>query len=159
MVTTESSDGFFLTGNSGFIQVKLSDGWVSSLENCAAACAASSEYFIYGQTSSSCNEDGCKCFCEVPGSTTCNQISLSHYNLYKKTISKACRPWRPKDNAWPGLSSDDRDHNHCRNPDGENGPWCYTLTENPNGKMWAYCTQILACTERQLAILPDTDSF
>ena len=37
-----------------------------------------------------------------------------------------------------------KDHNYCRNPDGDdNGPWCYTT----NSKVrWEYCKQIPRCS-------------
>ena len=34
------------------------------------------------------------------------------------------------------------DHNFCRNPDGEPGPWCYTI--DPSVR-WKYCSQIPEC--------------
>ena len=37
-----------------------------------------------------------------------------------------------------------KDHNYCRNPDGDdNGPWCYTT--NPKVR-WEYCKQIPRCS-------------
>ena len=33
--------------------------------------------------------------------------------------------------------------NYCRNPDGEDGPWCYTTDVN---ERWAYCTETPKCT-------------
>ena len=53
-----------------------------------------------------------------------------------------CQFWTkkvPNDQNFEGL----RNHNECRNPDGESGPWCYTEYKH---RRWESC-EIRACGE------------
>ena len=43
---------------------------------------------------------------------------------------------------YPSRGLLDGDGNHCRNPDGEPGPWCYTTDANTR---WESCSQIPQC--------------
>ena len=49
-------------------KLEISKGKVSSLEQCAKACADVSSLFIYGKKgskSTACDDGGCSCICEV----------------------------------------------------------------------------------------------
>ena len=71
-----------------------------SQEECAEACRGESTWFTYGRNymlgdgasffnpqgdleHDRCNGDGCKCYCEVPGSDSCSQTEHKGYDLYK----------------------------------------------------------------------------
>jgi hypothetical protein len=71
-----------------------------SQEECAEACRGESKWFAYGRNydpfdgvslsnplgdyeHDRCDGDGCRCFCEVPGSDSCSQTEHKGYDLYK----------------------------------------------------------------------------
>jgi hypothetical protein len=60
-----------------------------------------------------------------------------------------CVPWRNVNSPYPGSlnwpEDDSKDHNFCRNYDGEPRPWCYTNLAGGNN--WDYCNP--ATTEIQ----------
>ena len=72
---------------------------------------------------------------------------------YRGSVAKTkegleCLSWavKEKNNGaagkyWPGETRNGvGDHNLCRNPDGEAGPWCYTVKKgDANGGRWALC--------------------
>jgi len=92
-----------------------------------------------------CEEEEYEGACEMsdPETCGCDEVQQSDY---RGTISKTksgieCQRWDSKEphghsrviNNYP---KSDLIENYCRNPDGEDGAWCYTTDPN---KRWEYC--------------------
>ena len=65
-------------------------GYLKRVEDCAINCNGVSSMFSYGTKKwgdSRCNQDGCKCLCELgaTSSGTCNEKNHLGYDLYKYT--------------------------------------------------------------------------
>ena len=67
------------------------------------------------------------------GSSYCGPTSTTENNV-------TCQKWSSQaPNTHKQWTQDNRgvgDHNHCRNPDGDARPWCYTVDPE---EQWGYC--------------------
>ena len=116
-----------------------------ALDGCVPGC--DSTWLGDGECDETCNVKECdydgadcysgfgECYTEPNGADYRGAVSQTRGGL-------ACQPWS---HQYPHVHQKTHvnfphaglgGHNHCRNPDGDLGPWCLTLVEEPS---WDYC--------------------
>jgi len=127
----------FLTnnGNGFYGKVKVTMAGEDVVYRCMD-CLANSPSTILGQIYVDTDMNGpvnepetanCKQTCTYKGVPSCLTFN-------KTKSGKTCQKWTSQDPH--NHDNVIGDHNYCRNPDSEEGPWCYTT--DPNSR-WEYC--------------------
>ncbi|XP_070538197.1 uncharacterized protein [Ptychodera flava] len=91
------------------------------------------DYCDIGQPKQTCGGKD-ECYQDSNGNDYRGKVSKTEEgHICQKWTSQTPRKHSRTPEKYPngGLG----DHNYCRNPDNENGPWCYTV----DGPRWGYC--------------------
>jgi len=117
--------------------------WASHIKTCREALKLTDCNFCH---SGFCIKDACCRSCGIV-SPTCDNSYSGNGKDYRGCVSKTksgktCQKWTsqspnehsrtPQKYPTAGLG----DHNYCRNPDGEDGIWCYVAD---GSSRWEYC--------------------
>ena len=119
---------------------------VSTAAGCGGSCP--DEWISDGTCDAKCNIEEChwdgadcfhdasECWHEPDGSDYRGKVSKTKYGRPCQVWSEQI-PWRHTKTTVNYPTSGLGGHNYCRNPDGESGPWCYTL-DYPDTR-WELC--------------------
>lgn len=118
-----------------------------SFGGCARGCP--DDWLDDGICDEACNVEACsydgkdcfhnagECWAEADGSDYRGKVAMTRTGKPCQVWSSQI-PWHHTKTMINYPSSGLGGHNFCRNPDGEDGPWCYTL-DYPNER-WDLCT-------------------
>ena len=90
--------------------------FIASIHSCASICSSLATMFIYGTNSETCNDEGCKCWCETSAryGGNCETKSNTKFNLYRFT-SGGKTPTFMNEHYKRRLNSENFNQNLCTN--------------------------------------------